>query len=726
MGIDNSIKTLLLVEDEKIIAIVERAELERCGYQIIHVTSGEEAIKAVNQYSGRIDLILMDIDLGAGIDGTEAAEIILKDIDIPIVFLSSHTEPEVVEKTEKISSYGYVVKNSGIVILDASIKMAFKLNLSKQNEKKQLEHLQEIESYRKVVFDSSSIPQIIMDYETLAFVDLNQAAVKIYGFGSRSGSIGKTPVDVSAAIQYDGSPSLEKARYFIDIAKRDGSVVFEWRHMRSNGEFWDAEVHLLRFNTGVKPMLQFSLVDITKRKQAEDKYRLLAENTSDLVWTCKGGEENFRMVYINPTVQEMLGFSVEEYLDLPIQKRMTEESLRLAGQLVAFDVTTNKKSAKVVIDNYHKNGSLVKCEVLVNPVFDNSGKIVMLYGRTTNISEQDKAEKKLEKALKESNELFSLFIKNSPIYTYIKKVEPERSVVINASDNFKDMIGFSGLSMIGKSMEELFEKDFAKKMTIDDWRVIVDGAVLKIDEELNGRFYKTIKYPLMVGEQRLLAGYTIDVTDMKKAENCLKDRLQGKELIIKEVHHRIKNNISFIESMIKIYATKIDNEEAIVVLKDVLCRLESMRRIYDQLLYSSEYQNVSLKVYLLDLTDAIKRLFSGMEGVVIETDLEDISIDVKVLFPIGAIVNELITNAIKYGFPNNRSGKVAVVFKITENKAILSVEDNGVGFPKDFDVVKDGGFGMWLVKILTDQLTGQFQFINDVKPKFIITFPYKN
>jgi DNA-binding NarL/FixJ family response regulator len=91
----------------------------------------KKPIEAVVHGKTRIDLILMDINLGPGMDGTQAAEKILEHTDIPIVFLSSHTEPSVVEKTEKITSYGYIVKNSGITVFDASIKMAFKLHKAK-------------------------------------------------------------------------------------------------------------------------------------------------------------------------------------------------------------------------------------------------------------------------------------------------------------------------------------------------------------------------------------------------------------------------------------------------------------------------------------------------------------------------------------------------------------------------------------------------------------------
>ena len=136
---DKSNKTILLVEDEIIIAMMEIKQLEKEGYLVIHAANGEEAIDIVSKTP--IDLILMDIDLGKGMDGTETAKEILRTHNLPIVFLSSRTEKDIVQKTEVITSYGYIMKNSGITVLDASIKMAFKLheaNKRTQREKEQL------------------------------------------------------------------------------------------------------------------------------------------------------------------------------------------------------------------------------------------------------------------------------------------------------------------------------------------------------------------------------------------------------------------------------------------------------------------------------------------------------------------------------------------------------------------------------------------------------------
>ena len=133
-------KTILLVEDEAIIALAEQEDLENLEYRVLTVFSGADAIHAFRD-NDEIDLILMDIDLGKGIDGVQTAEIILEHRGIPIVFLSSHTEPNIVKKTEKITSYGYILKESRTTVLDASIKMAFKLfeaNKKLENEKEHL------------------------------------------------------------------------------------------------------------------------------------------------------------------------------------------------------------------------------------------------------------------------------------------------------------------------------------------------------------------------------------------------------------------------------------------------------------------------------------------------------------------------------------------------------------------------------------------------------------
>ena len=134
-------------------------------------------------------------------------------------------------------------------------------------------------------------------------------------------------------------------------------------------------------------------------------------------------------------------------------------------------------------------------------------------------------------ALRESHELLSLFVKHSPIYAFIKQVTPTESRVLVASENYQDMVGIPGSKMIGMTMPELFPAEFAAKMTADDWQVVSGGKMLILDEDLNGRNYTTIKFPISLGGKNLLAGYTIDITERKQAEQEIHRRLMDLQVL---------------------------------------------------------------------------------------------------------------------------------------------------------------------------------------------------
>jgi len=164
---------ILLVEDDPMISLIEKKIIERKGYVVSISSTGEDALERCKAED--FDLILMDIDLGAGINGIDAAEKILEDKDIPLVFLSSNTEDEILETTEKITPYGYIVKSSGAYVLLTSIKMALKLHRS--NVK-----LQEREGEYKYLFMSNPHPMWIYEIESLAFLEVNDAAIYHYGY----------------------------------------------------------------------------------------------------------------------------------------------------------------------------------------------------------------------------------------------------------------------------------------------------------------------------------------------------------------------------------------------------------------------------------------------------------------------------------------------------------------------------------------------------------------
>lgn len=183
---------------------------------------------------------------------------------------------------------------------------------------RQSERLQESDAFRKRVFDSSRMPIVVMDAATCQFLNCNPAAAQIYHYSSCEEVIGKTPVDVSAKVQYDGTPSPEKMRFYIAQALAENTVVFEWRHERPNREIWDAEVCLISFRSGERQFLQFTLLDITAGRQAQSALReqaalLDASHDAIIAW-----DLNLGIKYLNPAAEMLTGRRLAEAKARPL------------------------------------------------------------------------------------------------------------------------------------------------------------------------------------------------------------------------------------------------------------------------------------------------------------------------------------------------------------------------------------------------------------------------
>ena len=258
-------KTILLVEDESVTSILTSMTLQKFGYDVVTADSGINAVD-IAASNKNIDLILMDIDLGEGIDGTEAAVVILKDRDIPVVFLSSHIEPEIVEKTEKITSYGYVVKNSGPTVLDASIKMAFKLfdaNQKIKNELAERKLAEEKLSHAKTTWDktfnsmSDIVCMISLDHTFLA---INEAGIKTLGL-PKENIIGKKCYELihGTSCPIDSCPC--------SIALQTGKE--EFSEYEQDGKNYILQASPMHDNSGKISSFVHNIKEITDRRKSD-------------------------------------------------------------------------------------------------------------------------------------------------------------------------------------------------------------------------------------------------------------------------------------------------------------------------------------------------------------------------------------------------------------------------------------------------------------------------
>lgn len=234
-------KSILLVEDEAILAMMQIRILKSVGFVVHHVSNGETAISFLSEKQNPIDIILMDIDLGTGMDGTQAAKEILSRHSIPLVFLSSHTEPEIVNRTETITSYGYIVKNSGEIVLIASIKMALRLF---ESNKKQSE-AQEL--FEKAFLVSPIAMSLHDTSDNFKFVDVNPAFEKLVGYEKKE-VIGKTSLELNMYVNDADSVQIRNK------VLTDGRLTgFKHRFKLRNGETREGNLSIEMVEINGKP-----------------------------------------------------------------------------------------------------------------------------------------------------------------------------------------------------------------------------------------------------------------------------------------------------------------------------------------------------------------------------------------------------------------------------------------------------------------------------------------
>jgi len=218
-----------------------------------------------------------------------------------------------------------------------------------------------------------------------------------------------------------------------------------------------------------------------------------------------------------------------------------------------------------------------------------------------------------------------------------------------------------------------------------------------------------------------------DISERKHAEEIINKLLAEKELILKEVHHRIKNNMSTISAFLSLQANISDNKVISQALNDADNRVRSMMVLYDKLYQSSNYSELSVKEYLIDMTRQIVKNFSNSSSVAIIHDIEDIVLDVAKMQPLGVIINELLTNIMKYAFINRADGLITVSIKLITSElnhdfVRVVIQDNGNGIPDTVDFDNSTGFGLTLVKLLTDQLCGVIRIERSDGTKIILEF----
>ncbi|MGE5498230.1 MAG: sensor histidine kinase, partial [Syntrophothermus sp.] len=218
-----------------------------------------------------------------------------------------------------------------------------------------------------------------------------------------------------------------------------------------------------------------------------------------------------------------------------------------------------------------------------------------------------------------------------------------------------------------------------------------------------------------------------DISERKKREEQVKASLYEKEILLKEIHHRVKNNLQIISSLLNLQSEQIEDERALALFNDSRNRVKSMALIHERLYQSHDLAHVDFAEYINELSRFLYRTYvTNEQRVGINVDTENIFLAIDTAIPCGLIINELLSNALKYAFPDSDDGLVEVKFKNAEGDRFeLIVQDNGVGLPSDLDFRNTSSLGLQLVVSLVQQIKGEIELDRSCGSRFTVKFSAK-
>ncbi len=231
------------------------------------------------------------------------------------------------------------------------------------------------------------------------------------------------------------------------------------------------------------------------------------------------------------------------------------------------------------------------------------------------------------------------------------------------------------------------------------------------------------------GTEKQLASL-IDITKRKNAENQIKSSLHEKNILLQEIHHRVKNNMQIISSLLNLQTKYVNDEEAVDILKESQNRVKSMAIIHEKLYQSKDLSQINFGDYIKSLVSNLFYSYNADKSNVKPIfEVEDLNLNIDTAVPCGLIISELVSNSLKYAFPKNMKGEILVSLKFIDNKYQLIICDNGIGIPAEIDFKKLETLGLLLVFNLTEQLDGKITINREHGTEFIISFEeikYKN
>jgi PAS domain S-box-containing protein len=334
--------------------------------------------------------------------------------------------------------------------------------------------------------------------------------------------------------------------------------------------------------------------------------------------------------------------------------------------------------------------------------------------------------RQLEDLLTESEERYRRLFETAS--DGIVLLEKREGKITHANPATEMMLGYPNKGCIGNKLQ-----DIGVSLDMGDFQATMDNlnksGIINYNDVLvktkSGRHIYTDIY--LVDRARLVQCNIRDITARKQAEEGIQASLQEKEILLRELHHRVKNNMEVISGLLDLQARSSGNPELIEMLDKSLSRIRSMALVHEQIHASKDLARINMVGYVRALSQELFQAYEidpGKIDLIVQAD-NDFYVNINQAIPCGLILNELVSNAFKHAFPGAAPGELRIIIRETKNKEMeIGVRDNGLGLPDDVDINQPRSMGLYLVNgLVKKQLEGQIQVKRDNGTEFRIKFP---
>ena len=425
----------------------------------------------------------------------------------------------------------------------------------------------------------------------------------------------------------------------------------------------------------------------------------------------------------NPAAERLFGWTAEEVIGRAAP-HMSQEMFPDVVELQRR-VETGEMLDAVEVLRQKKDGTPIHIRLSTSALRDSEGRFKGVMGMASDIT----SAKQAEEAFRQLEERFSKAFHANPIPIGIARLSDGRFIDVN--EQLLAWTGYSREEILGHTGPELnlwpdpVQRDRLLETLAE--RKSVRGMEIELRIR-SGEVRDILAYFEIVelSNEPCMLGMLYDITERKRTEKEVLTSLTEKEMLLKEIHHRVKNNLQVISSLLNLQTDYVKDEHDLALFRESQNRVKSMALIHEKLYHSATLSRIDFDMYMRDLTAQLFRTYN-VRDVNLEIEVEPSSFGVDTAIPCGLIINELVSNALKYAFPKGRSGHVRVALhRKGEDQYVLSVSDDGVGFPPGLDFRNTKSLGLQLVMTLTTQLGAEIALTREKGTTFTISFALRN